>query len=165
LALYDYLRLQLSRFTNKMVQMSHPEEPAVAAWQAVLELVGWGGGRPPRFPSVAMDLGLAPKQLGLIWRLSPGSSLPMRTIGESLYCDASYVTDLVDRLEERGLIERRPDPDDRRVKLIALTSEGEQLRERALELLYEPPEEFGNLSAAELEQLSELLMKAVATPA
>ena len=53
---------------------------------------------------------MAPKQLGLIWRLAPGSSLSMREIGESLYCDASYVTDLVDRLEERGLIERRAGP-------------------------------------------------------
>ena len=57
-----------------------------------------------------MELELAPKQLGLLWRLAPGEALPMRAIGESLFCDASYVTDLVDRLEERGLIERRPMP-------------------------------------------------------
>ena len=137
----------------------------MAAWKAVLDLVGWSGRRPPRFPSVALELGLAPKQLGLIWRLSPGTSLPMGTIGESLYCDASYVTDLVDRLQERGLIERRPSPDDRRVKLIALTQAGESLREQALELLYEPPAEFENLNANELKQLSELLAKAVAEPA
>src|SRR6187551_2522063 len=98
------------------------EDPAVSAWKSLLELVGWGGRRPPRFPSVAMQLGMAPKQLGLIWRLEPGATLSMREIGESLYCDASYVTDLVDRLEERGLIERRPSPDDRRVTLIALTA-------------------------------------------
>ena len=134
----------------------------MAAWKAVLSLVGWGSGRPPRFPGVAVELGLAPKQLGLIWRIEPGTTTPMGALGESLFCEASYVTELVDKLEERGLIERRPSPEDRRVKLIALTSEGENLRERALAMLFEPPEEFANLSEAELTKLSELLEKASA---
>lgn len=108
-----------------------------------------------------MELGLAPKQMGVLWKLEPGAELPMRAIGESLFCDASYVTDLVDRLEERGLIERRASREDRRVKLVALTPEGERCRERALELLYEPPSEFAALDAEELAKLSELLTKAV----
>ena len=144
--------------------MSAPSDPAVAAWRAVLSLVGWGSGRPPRFPGVAMELGLAPKQLGLIWRIEPGTTMAMGAIGESLFCDASYVTDLVDKLEQRGLIERLPSPDDRRVKLIGLTPDGEKLRVRALELLYEPPREFANLSEDEMSQLSKLLTKAVSTP-
>ena len=109
-----------------------------------------------------MELGLAPKQMGLLWRLAPGDAVPMRAIGESLYCDASYVTDLVDRLEERGLIERRPDPSDRRVKLVALTADGEALRERALEMLYEPPAELASLDPDELDTLRDLLEKAAA---
>lgn len=137
-------------------------DPAVDAWKAVLELVGWGGRRPPRFPTVAMELGLAPKQMGVLWRLEPGAELPMRALAESLYCDASYVTDLVDRLEERDLIERRSSSEDRRVKLIALTAEGEKLRERALKMLYEPPEELTGLEPAELDELARLLGKAVA---
>jgi len=136
-------------------------DPAGTAWKAILELVGWGGRRPPRFPAVAMELGLAPKQMGVLWKLEPGGTLPMRALGESLFCDASYVTDLVDRLEERGLIERRPSPEDRRVKLIALTPEGERCRARALEMLYEPPTEFGALDEAEIRRLCELLSKAV----
>lgn len=141
---------------------SPPEEPAVAAWKALLDLVGWSGRRPPRFPTVAMELGLAPKQLGLLWRLAPGATLSMREIGERLFCDASYVTDLVDRLEDRALIERRPSPDDRRVTLIALTPKGERHRKRALELLYEPPAEFAALDEDEIRRLSELLGKVVA---
>jgi DNA-binding MarR family transcriptional regulator len=142
--------------------MEAMNDPAVSAWKSLLELVGWGGRRPPRFPSVAMQLGMAPKQLGLIWRLEPGATLSMREIGESLYCDASYVTDLVDRLEERELIERRPSPDDRRVTLIALTPEGVGVREQALELLFEPPAEFAALDDDELRTLSDLLAKALA---
>jgi len=138
-------------------------EPATLAWKSILELVGWGGRRPPRFPTVAMRHGLAPKQMGVLWRLAPGQELPMRALAESLYCDASYVTDLVDRLEERGLIERRTSSEDRRVKLIALTAEGEELRERVVGELYEPPEELANLDPEETEQLAGLLSKALAS--
>jgi DNA-binding MarR family transcriptional regulator len=137
-------------------------QPAVAAWKAVLELVGWGGRRPPRFPSVATKLGLAPKQMGVLWRLEPGAELPMGALAESLYCDASYVTDLVDKLEQRGLIERRSSSEDRRVKLIALTKLGEMTREQALQMLYEPPEELTALEPAEAEELARLLNKALA---
>lgn len=140
-------------------------ENAIESWRAILELVGWGGSRPPRFPAVAGQLGLAPKQMGVLWKLEPGSTMAMRMIGEHLHCDASYVTDLVDRLEERGLIERRPSPEDRRVTLIALTPEGESCRERALALLYEPPEEFSALDTEELRFLREVLGKVVAAEA
>lgn len=141
------------------------DENAIEAWRAILELVGWGGGRPPRFPAVAAQLGLAPKQMGVLWKLEPGSTMAMRVIGEALHCDASYVTDLVDRLEERGLIERRPSPEDRRVTLIALTPAGERCRKQALQMLYEPPEEFGALAEDELRQLRELLGKVIAAEA
>jgi DNA-binding MarR family transcriptional regulator len=50
----------------------------------------------------------------------------MRSLAESLHCDASYMTDLVDKLEQRGMIERRSSAEDRRVKLIALTGWGQQ---------------------------------------
>lgn len=133
------------------------------AWKSILALVGWGGNRPPRFPSVAEELGLSPKQLGVIFRIEPGDAVPMRQIAQQLYCDASYVTDLVDKLEERSLIVRGADPADRRVKLLALTAEGEELRERALGLLYTPPEELMALSEAERRTLNELLAKALAS--
>lgn len=137
-------------------------EAAAAAWLSVMSLVGWGSGRPPRIPAVAQQFGLSPKQLVLIWQLPPGSTTPMRAMGEKLSCDASFMTGMVDRLEEDGLIERRPDPGDRRVTLIALTGEGEKLRERALAALHEPPPEFDALDGAELEQLATLLDKATA---
>ena len=138
-----------------------PREASERAWRSILELVGWGSNRPPRFPTVAMELGLAPKQLGVIWRLEPGSQVPMRVLSESLFCEPSYMTDLVDRLEERGLLERRSSTVDRRVKLIALTEEGLRTRERALEILYAPPEEFAALDQDELETVATLLAKAV----
>jgi DNA-binding MarR family transcriptional regulator len=133
---------------------------AADAWRTIMALVGWGPGRGPHFPAVAVAFDLSPKQLAMLWRLEPsGDGLPMRSIAESLYCDASYVTDMVDKLEQRGLIERRADHGDRRVKLLALTDAGIELRSRALKMLYEPPEEFDRLSDAEAETLARLLAK------
>ena len=160
--------LQLSPYANRIpVAMGRrtKDEAAAAAWRSVMSLVGWGSGRPPRIPAVARQLDLSPKQLVLIWRLPPGTTIPMRAMGEKLSCDASFMTGMVDRLEEDGLIERRPDPGDRRVTLIALTAKGVELRERALSALHEPPPEFGALDRDELEQLAMLLDKATAIPA
>ncbi len=50
-------------------------------------------------------------------------------------CDASNVTGIVDRLEKRGLVERRVDPYDRRVKLLVVTPAGRALRRRFEERL------------------------------
>ena len=125
-----------------------------------MELAGFGAGRKPRVPAVGQQFGLSPKQVVLIWRLPPGTTMSMREIGDRLGCDASFVTGMVDRLEEEGLLERRPDPGDRRVTLIALTDKGAETRERALAALYEPPPELTALDPGELEQLARILAKA-----
>lgn len=49
---------------------------------------------------------------------------PMRKVARALKCEPSNVTGIVDRLEVRGLVERRPDPADRRVKVAAATERG-----------------------------------------
>ena len=56
----------------------------------------------------------------------------MRDLAARLQCDPSNVTFLADRLEERGLVERRPDPSGRRVKLLALTPAGLAMRIRVV---------------------------------
>ncbi|WP_333777405.1 MarR family winged helix-turn-helix transcriptional regulator [Streptomyces sp. IBSBF 3136] len=64
--------------------------------------------------------GAQAKLLGLL-TLEP---LPMRKLAQKLRCEPSNVTGIVDRLESRGLVERRPDPADRRVKVAAATDQG-----------------------------------------
>jgi DNA-binding MarR family transcriptional regulator len=51
--------------------------------------------------------------------------MPMGALAEKLSCDASYITGLADQLEERGLVSREPDPDDRRVRRLVITPLGE----------------------------------------
>src|SRR5262245_51385982 len=56
-----------------------------------------------------------------------------RELAQCLHFDASNVTDIVDRLEERGLVSRTIDPDDRRVKRVVLTDKGEAVRRELFE--------------------------------
>lgn len=66
-----------------------------------------------------------------LWALDPGAGpLSRRTVAGLLHCDASNVTFLADRLEERGLVERVSDPSDRRVRALRLTAQGRDVRER-----------------------------------
>ncbi|MDQ1416577.1 MAG: hypothetical protein QOF81_2190, partial [Acidimicrobiaceae bacterium] len=55
---------------------------------------------------------------------------PMSAIAKRMGFDASHVTALIDGLEGRGLIERRPDPHDRRIKRITLTEEGAAIQDQ-----------------------------------
>src|SRR6185437_4632356 len=79
------------------------------------------------------EIGLTPAHFRALSILDPDEPRPMRALAEALCCDASMATWLVDRLEERGLVERRTPPTDRRVKTIVLTSLGITIRERLRE--------------------------------
>jgi DNA-binding MarR family transcriptional regulator len=93
--------------------------------------------------------------------LRPGEGVAMRELADHWNVDASYVTSLIDSLEERGLVERRPHATDRRVKMVALTDKGECARKEAAVLFYQPPAGFGALTPAEQRQLRDLLRKVV----
>jgi DNA-binding MarR family transcriptional regulator len=84
----------------------------------------------------------------------------MSALSKFWRCDASWVTGIVDGLEERGYVKRQPHPTDRRVKVVALTPLGEKAKARAFERLYEPPAWFGVLAPGEQAQLRDLLRKA-----
>jgi DNA-binding MarR family transcriptional regulator len=83
----------------------------------------------------------------------------MRELASALHCDNSYITSVVDVLEEKGLVERRAHPSDRRIKVISLTEEGALLAKRAKAELAEPPPVFDSLTDAEAAQLRDLMRK------
>lgn len=84
---------------------------------------------------------------------------PMRKIADKLKCEPSNVTGIIDRLESRGLVERRPDPADRRVKVAAPTEEGRATARRLRESLRFAREPLGELTAAERTLLRDLLKR------
>lgn len=58
---------------------------------------------------------------------------PVRTqaaLAEAIGADKSRLIPILDELQDRGLITRKPDPADRRVRLVAITEEGKRLRDR-----------------------------------
>ncbi|MBV7698385.1 MarR family winged helix-turn-helix transcriptional regulator [Streptomyces sp. TRM70350] len=87
--------------------------------------------------------------------------LPMRKLAHKLRCEPSNVTGIVDRLESRGLVERRPDPADRRVKLAAATDEGRRVARSLRESLRFAREPLAGLSEQERLTLRDLLQRMV----
>lgn len=85
--------------------------------------------------------------------------LPMRKLAQKLKCEPSNVTGIVDRLEARGLVERRPDPADRRVKVAAATDEGRRVARDLRDGLRFAREPLAGLSDAERESLRDLLRR------
>jgi DNA-binding MarR family transcriptional regulator len=128
------------------------------AWRAIFDLL-FRGEAHNRFTDAAAALGVSPGVLKGLFHLEPGEGIPMRDLADHWRCDASYVTNVTDVLEERGLARRWPHPTDRRVKMIVLTKAGVAARRRAFDLLYDPPSAFGALTGAEQRQLRDLLAK------
>jgi DNA-binding MarR family transcriptional regulator len=67
----------------------------------------------------------------MLLSFSTTGSLPLGKIGERLQVNAASVTNAVDRLEAQGLVTRRPNPDDGRGTLAAITGKGRRLAARA----------------------------------
>jgi DNA-binding MarR family transcriptional regulator len=81
----------------------------------------------------------------------------MRRLADTLSCDASNVTGLVDRLESRGLVQRQASPHDRRVKVLQLTPTGMRLRSQVLQRMAARALPLSKLSIAQQRRLIELL--------
>jgi MarR family transcriptional regulator, organic hydroperoxide resistance regulator len=108
------------------------------------------------------ELGLSFAQAHALRLLEPGRPMPMSALAEKLFCDASNVTGIADRLEVRGLVERQSAEGDRRVKALTITPSGLKLRERVLGIMSEPPEAIAALPEADQRALRDILARAVA---
>ena len=91
-------------------------------------------------------LPLAPVRALLVMPLD--GTLSMRQLARRLGCDNSYVTPLVDALEQRGLAVRQAHPTDRRIKVIVLTDRGLELAQRVQLADTTPPAAFSGLSSS-----------------
>jgi DNA-binding MarR family transcriptional regulator len=129
---------------------------ACDAWQL---LVKFSLSHRARLPTLAAELDLSPAQCHVLHLLEPGQPMPMGQLAETLACDASNVTGLVDRLESRGLIRRRPSSIDRRVKVLDLTPTGARLRDLLLDRMTTPPPTLERLSVSEQRALVRILSR------
>lgn len=131
---------------------------AKEAWECIADL--WFGDQMhDRFHDACEAADVSPPQLKTLMSLDAGEPLPMRGIAEMLRCDASWVTGIVDGLEERGYVERQPHPTDRRVKVVTITALGQKAKGKAMDRLTEPPAAVDVLTKNEQRTLRDLLRK------
>jgi DNA-binding MarR family transcriptional regulator len=116
----------------------------------------------PQRTKILGERGLTPNDARGLSSLDLDEGRSMRSLAKEWACDASNATWIVDRLEKMGLAERRTVPDDRRVKLVALTRKGLKVRTELLEEFHNPPAHLLELGDHQLETLEQILRKAVA---
>jgi DNA-binding MarR family transcriptional regulator len=134
--------------------------PASEAWGLMFRLLQQSK---RRFGAIASEFELSPPQVHALRLLDPDEPKPMSELAERLHCDNSNVTGIVDRLEDRGLVERRPAEHDRRVKMLAITPAGADIRARLAERLEVPPEPLARLSADDQRALRDIMRRAFAS--
>ena len=132
--------------------------PAAQAWELYRKVFA---AHQPRFMRICASFELSKQQVFALQLLDPERPVAMSELAEAMFCDNSNITGIVDRLEDRGLVERRGAPRDRRVKMVALTPEGSELRERVLERISEPPPELARLSVEDQRALRDILRRAL----
>jgi DNA-binding MarR family transcriptional regulator len=132
---------------------SRSGRPDREAWTLLSSLV-----YPPPFAAIARELDLRPAAFGALKALEQP-----RTMGELaklLHCDNSNVTGIVDTLEDRTLAVRKPSEVDRRIKVVELSGQGEQLLKRLRREMAKPPAWMKDLSERDQQALRDILERA-----
>src|SRR5258707_15155506 len=111
--------------------------------------------------AVCAEFDLTPMQGHALRTLDPERPLAMSTLAQELVCDASNVTGIVDKLESRGLIARQGAEGDRRIKMLAVTEKGTELREQLWARTMEPPRAVTALPEETRRRVAEALRAVV----
>ncbi|HEY77453.1 MAG TPA: winged helix-turn-helix transcriptional regulator [Thermoflexia bacterium] len=116
-----------------------------------------GPGQPP-----FEEIRVTPSQLLLLDWVAAFPGCPVREIAEGLGLTPPTVSVGVRRLEEAGLVERRPDPRDRRAVRLFLTPQGEALHRRAQAYRRQKAQRLlVGLTPQEQESMLDLLERAI----
>ncbi|MGH2728398.1 MAG: MarR family winged helix-turn-helix transcriptional regulator [Actinomycetota bacterium] len=135
------------------------QELAADVWRSMFEfLIATRSQRDKVLAKLGLN-GLTPNDSKALFSLQPGEGKPMGALAGEWTCDASNATWMVDRLEERGLAERKASPHDRRVKLVVLTPLGAKTRKKLMDGMFSPPPELLRLERDDLLALRRALGK------
>src|SRR5437763_963552 len=111
-----------------------------------------------RFVHALEPLELHPREFTVLRAVKANDGQSQQALADRLHIPPSRMVAIVDELESRGLIERRPDPADRRVRALYVTERGQTLVEDAFNLVVEHERAIsGALTTEERAQLVELL--------
>lgn len=112
-----------------------PPLPQVAPFRGVgFTLSSLGYAVAAGFRERLAPLGLEPREFALLRAIGDGGGASQHAISEQLGIPASRMVALIDALEGRGLVERRPHPGDRRARALHLTPRGRSLLLEAFEV-------------------------------
>ncbi len=136
--------------------MAGKERTAREAWRAIFDFIMATSAE----RNAALGrAGLTPNDARTLATIAPtAKGRSMRSLADEWRCDASTVTWMVDRLEARGLAERRPHPSDRRSRLVALTPAGGKLWSQIERAVYRPPKGLLELSERDLRAMRDAEM-------
>jgi MarR family transcriptional regulator, lower aerobic nicotinate degradation pathway regulator len=124
----------------------------------LLSRMGWFASR--RFSERLQSLGLTPRMWGALNVLEAESPISQQGLGRAIGMDPSSMVGTIDELESLGLVERRPNPSDRRAHALYMTEDGRRTLaagRRQSKLAQE--ELLAPLSESERTQLHDLLMR------
>jgi DNA-binding MarR family transcriptional regulator len=115
-----------------------------------------------RFSERLAEVGLQPPLFRVLNLVDAAEGRSQQEIAKAVQAPPSRMVGFVDELERQGLLERRADPKDRRVRALYLTAAGRQALARGREVARQHEEDLAEgLSGAEREQLVELLRRVV----
>jgi DNA-binding MarR family transcriptional regulator len=113
-----------------------------------------------RFTEALEPLGIGPRDFLLMRFVAASDGQSQQTLAEQLGVPASRMVALVDHLEEMGLVERRPDPEDRRVRRLFITRKGRSVLEKAGKIAIDYETQLcAGINREEREQLIDLLRR------
>ena len=142
--------------TRRRASTPPAEQLRVPGVAFLLSQLGYYSSR--RWKARLAPLGLDPRQVMVLRRLADDEGRSQQVLGDALQIPPSRMVALVDALEQRGLLRRRPSPSDRRVRTLHLTKEGRRLLGEIMELSVEHEQQLcRGLQPAEREQLLTLL--------
>jgi DNA-binding MarR family transcriptional regulator len=122
-------------------------------------VVGTFAGWEQRMNEASAAAGLSPVSAWTLVQLDPRSPISQKELAGRLHCNPSTVVDPTDRLEEAGLVVRRPNARDRRVNVLMVTPKGAALRKRLVARLLEPPAAFRRMPAAEQKRFRDVMLE------
>lgn len=115
-----------------------------------------------QFAERLAELDLHPPLFRVLNLVDAAEGQSQQAIGEAVQVPASRMVALVDELEQRGLVERRPNPADRRVRALYLTAKGRETLARGREIAREHEKELTRgMTVVDRKRLTELLRKIV----
>lgn len=138
-----------------------PARPEPPGFTFLLVQLGVHAAR--QFAERLAPLGVEPRHVGMLTRLAAHEGQLQRAIGELIGLNPTQMVFLVDELEDRGFVERRRNPADRRSYGLYLTEAGRDMLARVRAAGRAHQAELGqSLSAAEQDQLTTLLRRLAA---